>query len=54
MKKKENSQPTKKGFFALIKESMGKISSGCGPGCGCHVEEKEASLAKDAPKDDKK
>lgn len=28
----------KKGFFAVFKESMTKISSGCGPGCGCHVE----------------
>lgn len=28
----------KKGFFAMFKESMTKISSGCGPGCSCHVE----------------
>jgi len=28
----------KKGFFAMFKESLTKISSGCGPGCGCHLE----------------
>lgn len=52
--KNEISPPTKKGIFALIKESLDKISSGCGPGCGCHVEEKEVIPTKDAPKDDKK
>jgi|GEM_PF-6968405 len=31
----------KKGFFTLIKESITQISSGCGPGCGCHMEKKE-------------
>ena len=36
MGKKENeAQPKKKGIFSLIKESMTKTSSGCGPGCGC-------------------
>lgn len=34
-------EPKKKGFFAILKESMTKTSEGCGPGCGCHVEEKE-------------
>jgi hypothetical protein len=27
----------KKGFFALLKESVRKSSEGCGPGCGCHA-----------------
>jgi hypothetical protein len=31
----------KKGFFTTLKESMTKTSEGCGPGCGCHVEEKK-------------
>jgi len=33
----------KKGFFALLKESIAKSNDGCGPGCGCHaVDEKKA------------
>jgi hypothetical protein len=28
----------KKSFWALLRESMNKASSGCGPGCGCHAE----------------
>lgn len=31
-------KPKKKSLWALLKESMDKASSGCGPGCGCHVE----------------
>ncbi len=33
----------KKGFFALLLESIGKSNAGCGPGCGCHaaVEKKD-------------
>jgi len=27
----------KKGFFALLKESVTKSNEGCGPGCGCHA-----------------
>ncbi len=30
----------KKGFFALLKESVKRSSEGCGPGCGCHEEKK--------------
>jgi len=33
-------KPKKKSLWALLKESMDKASSGCGPGCGCHVEKK--------------
>jgi len=54
MAKEEDTKSKKKGFFALIKESMSKISSGCGPGCGCHVEEKEADSVKRPPEDSKK
>jgi hypothetical protein len=27
----------KKGFFAILKESIAKSNDGCGPGCGCHA-----------------
>ena len=27
----------KKGFLALLKESITKSNAGCGPGCGCHA-----------------
>lgn len=36
--KEKETKPKKKGFFAALKESMTKTSSGCGPGCGCHVQ----------------
>lgn len=39
MGKKNEVKSAKKGLWAIIKESMTKASSGCGPGCGCHVEE---------------
>lgn len=38
MEKKVEMKPEKKGLWAMIKESMTKTSSGCGPGCGCHSE----------------
>jgi hypothetical protein len=38
MKKKAEGKSEKKGLWAMIKESMTKTSSGCGPGCGCHSE----------------
>ena len=40
MEKTKEAKPKKKGFFAILKESMTKTSEGCGPGCGCHIEEK--------------
>ncbi len=30
-----------KGLFSLIKESLNKANSGCGPGCGCHREDQK-------------
>jgi len=39
MGKTSEAKPEKKGFFAILKESMTKTSEGCGPDCGCHVEE---------------
>ena len=42
---KENGK--KKGFFAILKESIAKSNDGCGPGCGCHAaNEKQAKGGK--------
>lgn len=38
MQEKVEGKPGKKSLWAMIKESMTKTSSGCGPGCGCHSE----------------
>ncbi len=53
MKNKDSeAKPAKRGFWTLIKESMNKASSGCGPGCGCHVANVEIKNRKnDAPAD---
>ena len=42
----KEAKPKKKGFFATLKESMTKTSEGCGPDCGCHVQE-ETKVPKD-------
>ena len=34
-------QQEKKGFWSLLKESIDKSNSGCGPGCGCNTEPKK-------------
>lgn len=39
MKKRTEVKSEKRSLWAIIKESMTKTSSGCGPGCGCHSEE---------------
>lgn len=45
----------KKGFFALLKESVKKSSEGCGPGCGCHAEDATKKVkAGEAAKDGKR
>lgn len=38
MSKTPDPKPKKKGLFAMLKESLMRTSSGCGPGCGCHAE----------------
>ena len=38
---REDKPKKKKGFFAILKESMAKTSEGCGPDCGCNVPEKD-------------
>lgn len=47
----------KKGLWAILKESMNKANSGCGPGCGCHVQnqdqKKQRKEAPDKPMNDK-
>lgn len=47
MSKTSEAKPKKNRFFATLKESMTKTSEGCGPECGCHVQEKKDD-AKDA------
>ena len=51
MKKKSSEViSVKKGIWAILKESMNKANSGCGPGCGCHVENQDSkNQRKDAP-----
>jgi hypothetical protein len=44
----------KKGFWAVLKESIAKSNDGCGPGCGCHAADdkkaKGGNVAGDAKK----
>jgi len=40
MEKKNEVKSGKKSLWAMLKESMNKASSGCSPGCGCHVEKR--------------
>lgn len=42
MEKKNEMKSGKKGIWTIFKESMDKASSGCGPGCGCHVENQDS------------
>lgn len=50
--KDSEAKPARRGFWTLIKESMNKASSGCGPGCGCHVVEPDGKSRKnEAPAD---
>jgi len=45
----------KKGFFALLKESVIKSSEGCGPGCGCtRRDDKRKAKGGETAKDRKK
>lgn len=37
MESKNEVKPGKKSLWTILKESMSKASSGCGPGCGCHA-----------------
>ena len=49
MEKQNETKPEKKGFWSVIKESMNKASSGCGPGCGCHSEKPAVKSQDDNP-----
>ena len=45
----------KKGFFAMLKESIIKSNEGCGPGCGCHAaSDKKTAKGREASKPTKK
>ena len=49
-KKNSEVKSDKKGIWTILKESMNKASSGCGPGCGCHVENQDSkNQRKDVP-----
>ncbi len=49
-KKNSEVKSDKKGIWTIIKESMNKASSGCGPGCGCHIENQDRkNQQKDTP-----
>ncbi|MBS0631226.1 MAG: arsenite efflux transporter metallochaperone ArsD [Verrucomicrobia bacterium] len=49
-KKNSEVKSGKKGLWTILKESMNKASSGCGPGCGCHVENQDSkNQRKDVP-----
>lgn len=49
-KKNSEVKSGKKKLWAILKESMNKTSSGCGPGCSCHVENQDdKNQRKDAP-----
>ena len=50
MEKQNEVKSGKKSLWAMLKESMTKASSGCGPGCGCHVEKRsDDKQQKDKP-----
>jgi len=46
-KKNSKEKSGKKGLWAILKESMNKANSGCGPGCGCHVGNNTENRRKD-------
>ena len=48
METKNETKPVKKSLWGILKESMDKASSGCGPGCGCHIEKKADAPANPA------
>ena len=49
----QNGNGKKKGFFALLKESIAKSNDGCGPGCGCHAADEKKPKGKEAVGDKK-
>jgi len=54
MAEADDTKGKKKGFFALLKESVKKSSEGCGPGCGCHATDDKKAKGSEAAKDGKK
>ena len=52
MDKQNEAKPKKKSLWTLLKESMDKASSGCGPGCGCHAEKPRKEYQRKSNPDD--
>lgn len=36
-KETDKANVQKRGFWAILKDSIAKSNDGCGPGCGCHA-----------------
>lgn len=51
MEKKNETKPEKKGIWNIVKESVNKANSGCGPGCGCNVEKKDSGKKEEKKKE---
>lgn len=41
MEKKAEVKSGKRSIWTMLRESMNKANSGCGPGCGCHAEKQD-------------
>ena len=52
MDRQNEAKPKKMSLWALLKESMDKASSGCGPGCSCHVEKPREGTQPKSTSDD--
>lgn len=52
MDKQNQVKPKKRSLWNLLKESMDKASSGCGPGCGCQVEKPRKDYQRKSNPDD--
>lgn len=52
MDKQRELKPKKKSIWTLLKESMDKSSSGCGPGCGCHAQKPRQAERAEKTRDD--
>ena len=52
MDKRNEAKPKKKSLWTLLKKSMDKSSSGCGPGCGCHAEKPRGTAQRKSTPDD--
>jgi hypothetical protein len=44
----------KKGFWAILKESIAKSNDGCGPGCGCRAADDKKAMCREGEGEGKK